>query len=341
MKVPSLSFSPRRIARIGVVGFSLGLVGAAAWLYMTRSTVPVTSVTASERLLQQGSVTSLLQDAGTDIMGQVRSLEAPEQTAGFMGGDIVAQPAVTEIAGIEPTQASDCTPNVTATPIAAASVTLMIEARCDANARVAILQSDLEVVQSLDADGKAEIQLPLLSQNEEIAVLVGDYEPVFLLEEPADFGMYARVALHWQDDVAMELHAFEAEATFDSDGHVSPKRMKSVAHALSNNGGFLVQLGDPMLDDARVAQIYTVPAGHNVSLTIEVPVTSGNCGRDVVAGVIQTIPGVDPVLSDLIFKMPGCDAVGELIFLPGLIAPIDAPEPLVPRLISAAAPSDS
>jgi len=238
----------------------------------------------------------------------------------------LASPAIRSIQAVEPTLAvvsreaskptsATCDVRVEVAPLAGAMVALDIAAPCDPSARVDIFQGDLQIAIPLDEVGQAQVEMPTLTATSTLAVVVSGRAPVSLLTDGSDVADYDRTVLFWQGDMGLELHAFENDADYGMLGHVSPRMPSNIAKALSGNGGYLQMLGDPTLAEANVALVYTVPASVASDLSVEAPVLAGNCTRDVLAGTIRSFAGAAPVLQDLTFTMPDCDAVGDYVLL--------------------------
>ncbi|UWQ18219.1 hypothetical protein [Jannaschia sp. M317] len=238
----------------------------------------------------------------------------------------LAPAPIRKLSGLRDTQAvageGPCKVSVQAMPLAAATVAIDISAPCDGGARVDVLQSDLQIAVALGPDGKTTVELPALSAMPAVSVLVTDRDPVTVQTEAVDFAMYHRAILHWQGMAGLELHAFEGGGTYGDPGHVSPETPRTIAHALSGNGGFLTSLGDDGLDNAYMALVYTVPQGLEAEISIEAPVTVANCDQTVHGGTIQTGPGAGSDTQELSMTMPACDAVGDFVLLGSLLRPI-------------------
>jgi hypothetical protein len=116
-------------------------------------------------------------------------------------------------------------------------------------------------------------------------------------------------------DTGFELHAFEGSAKFGDVGHVQPGQPYDPVRALVGAGGFLAKAGTPSLIDSLVAQIYTVPDGTDVDISLEAEVTEANCGREISALTILPSKIGAPTSTPWQVKMPSCDAVGEVVLL--------------------------
>ena len=248
-----------------------------------------------------------------------------------MPGDPVVSAALTnpptrQLTAVRETQATTsagpCMVTVDAMSLAGALVAIDVTSPCDGGSRVDIIQGDLHVAIALDAEGFGTVELPALSPMPAVAVLVTDRDPVTVQTEVTDYSMYNRAVLHWQGAAGMELHAFEGAAGYGDEGHVSADQPRTIAHALSGNGGFMSQIGDAGMDDARAALVYTAPRGVAAELSIEAAVTDANCGQTIYGGTIQTGPGIPAATQEVTMTMPGCDAVGDYVMLGDLIPAI-------------------
>lgn len=310
---------PVRLGALGVMLAAAGTVGAMTFL--GDDTVEVSAV---EPLPAAALV------APTSAQGALPPM--PQEPA------VVAElaPALaTTVEAVEPTQATvtpadvtpaavdatDCTVTAAAVALAGARVGLEINAACDAGARADIFQGDLQIALALDEAGQGQIDMPALSGVSTVAIVVDGRAPISLLAEVSDVAAYNRAILQWQGDMGLELHAFEgAEADYGTEGHISPQVPRTIAHLLAGNGGYLTTLGDPTLEDANVALVYTAGIETGVDVSIEAPVLAGNCGQEIFAGTIKVAPDTAPQVQDLTLTMPGCDATGEIVMLGDLMS---------------------
>ncbi|MEM7641092.1 MAG: hypothetical protein AAF366_01025 [Pseudomonadota bacterium] len=244
----------------------------------------------------------------------VASGRAATFASGANGGEAVPMDRITNI---QPMQAStvDCAVRVEAIPQAVAMIALKIEAPCDAETRVELKEGPLQVAVRTDGDGLAAIRMPALVAEPRFQIRVGTRAPVEVASIAREADRYARAILHWRGDSGLELHAFEGDADYGQDGHVWAEAPRTIAHALSGNGGFLTILGDPSLPDSRLAAVYTHPVDVSADISIEVPVTEANCDREIAGRTI--LSGPDLLLGDLdlTIMMPSCDAVGTIVVL--------------------------
>ena len=88
-------------------------------------------------------------------------------------------------------------------------------------------------------------------------------------------------------------------------------------------GGALLELGDPLLGSALMAEVYTYPSQAlgegDVKLSIEAEITTQNCGRAIEGQTLQREPNGDIRAVDLSVSVPGCAAVGDFLVLKNLV----------------------
>ncbi len=86
----------------------------------------------------------------------------------------------------------------------------------------------------------------------------------------------------------------------------------------------MILLGNPAVSAAQTAQVYTFPTklakqGGDIELSVEIEVTAANCGKDIEAQSLQTMPNSAPEVHSLDLAMPDCDAIGDFLVLKNLL----------------------
>lgn len=225
------------------------------------------------------------------------------------------------------TQAS-CLPNFTAEAAAGAMVRLSMSASCQAGSKITIHHNGLMITEVLDAAGNLQVNFPALA---EIALFMAELEDGTVsvaTTEVASLGFYDRIALQWQGNTGLALHAFEFGAEFGGDQHIWREAPKTMDRAALGEGGFLTQLGNPGYPDGQRAEIYTFPSATvsrsgNVDVRVETEVTEGNCEQEIQAQALQVGPDAELVVRELVMTMPNCDIIGDFIFIPDLVQPLN------------------
>ena len=196
---------------------------------------------------------------------------------------------------------------------------LTLIAPCKANERVVLRHAGLAITAHTTATGALFLDLPALSVDGTVDVMLPGGETISASVDVPDLGELRRFAVQWQADDAFQLHAFESTA--DGDQHRSASDpgqapMGGVAVA----GGYLLQLGDVGTDLPMLAEVYTFPRDQSLvtDVVVEAAVTPATCGRELLAETLSSgVGGV--VVTDLSLAMPDCGAVGDFLVLNNLV----------------------
>ena len=315
-----------RIGSVLVIAFGTGHVmqngGAiAGWLGLGSATaaqaVDVTPATQVSVLTAPG-----IGDARglTFLPGaaEVRAWSAPPQR--------LLPPETTVLAALQTTNDApslpatpDCQPRLTAAALPGAMVGLQLTAACHPLTPVTINHGAIAFVERTDDDGRLALEIPALAVSAQFSAALAGLEPVDTrLEVPAATDFH-RVAVAWQGDAGIELHAFEFGAAYDHPGHVWRGNPRDVGWALRAEGGYSTLLGTRDHSKPQMAEIYSFPADArgdgSVHLTVEAAVTQGNCGADVGGLTQQVAAGIPHQPVEISLAMPGCEATGDFLVL--------------------------
>lgn len=253
-------------------------------------------------------------NASEPDLPELPELPATAASLGLPGS--APAPAAPAIAG--------CTPALAATPLAGAMVRLDLVAPCNPSERVVLHHSGLMVTEVTDADGRLAVEMPALA---ETALFIASFDSsagaVAQAQVPS-LPFYDRVALQWQDEGGLELHALEFDAEYRGAGHIFQDARGSLSDAVRGLGGFFVRIGNADTAAPRIAEVYSFPAGTaerggEIEIRIEAEVTASNCGRDLTAQALELRAGVPLGVRDLTLAMPGCEAVGDYLVLKNMI----------------------
>ncbi|MFW5655785.1 MAG: hypothetical protein ACOCYW_09125 [Roseicyclus sp.] len=208
-----------------------------------------------------------------------------------------------------------CGLDVTAAAIDHATIALGVAAPCEPGARLDIRHAGLTIGARTDAVGILTLDLPAFESPAVVTVRLPDGTEAEARVEIPDLDAYDRVALAWAGDLGLELQAMEGDAGWREAGHVHPGAMRGLA-ALDAGAGHMVELGTA----AGKAQIYTRPrkaaaAEAGVVISVDAPVTPGNCTRKASASVLRMEAGGPVETTPLRFTYPDCDAVGDILVL--------------------------
>jgi hypothetical protein len=206
-----------------------------------------------------------------------------------------------------------CGLEITAEAGPAATIALGIAAPCHPGERVTIAHSGLTFSATTDAVGLLNLDLPALESPAHVTVRLDDASEAAALVSLPDIAAYDRVALAWDGDLGMELHALEAGADWFSDGHVHPATPRDAA-VVEEGRGYLVLLGEAATGMA--AQVYTLPHGEmSAEFSVDAPITRANCASRAEARVLRMEGGGRVEVTPLGFTYPGCEAVGDTLVL--------------------------
>ncbi len=233
-----------------------------------------------------------------------------------------------ELNGDQPTaqrQAqTDCSIALSVVPEAGAMVRLYLDAPCNRDQRVTIQQGALAYTAQTDGDGLLEQAIPALTTEPSFYAYFADKAGAKATAKVPDAADYERVALSWQGDAGLQLHAREFGADYGEAGHVWAQAPRTPSAAIRMQGGYLVSLGDADTLEPRQVEIYTFPRegvqkSGAVRISVEAEITAANCGRDVQGMSIQTGPNDRPTATQLTLAVPECDAVGDFLVLNSLL----------------------
>ena len=213
-----------------------------------------------------------------------------------------------------------CDIDMTAQTLPLAMVAVSVQAACQPNASLTIHHQGMMFTVLTDQSGGAEMLVPALAQNAFFISEFDDGEGAVASATVPDLASVDRAVLQWQGVNAVQLHALEFGADYDSGGHVWAAAARELDFVNPPQDGFLISLGDPTLDTPLMAEIYTFPSGSTsrdgtIALTVEAEVTADNCGREVTAQSMQLDPSAAPEAIDLSMTMPDCSAIGEFLVL--------------------------
>lgn len=221
-------------------------------------------------------------------------------------------------APISPVGADACAARLTATAASQGLILIRFEAPCDKGMSAVLRHGPLSVTARLDDTGTLDMALPALDAAGEVTLRLpggGDHA----VAAPVDLTGLRRVALQWQGQDGLELHAFEGGAIdYTGPGHISAEYPGlSTETGLPAKGGWLMRLGDDSAPLPQHADIYTFPADPAVPvrLTVEAPVTASTCDSELLAEAALAVGGKSPRVDEITLAMPGCDAQGDYVVL--------------------------
>ncbi|WP_420585585.1 hypothetical protein [Ruegeria sp.] len=215
-----------------------------------------------------------------------------------------------------PTDHADCSISARATAVTGAAARLTVKAPCHGNERIEVHHSGLTVTQQTDSNGRLDLTIPALSEYAIFLISLEDQKGTVATTHIPDIAHYNRVALQWQGDTDLQIHALEFGANYGGTGHVS-------ADPETQGLGTVVNLGQTGLSDAGNIEIYSFPATQSpqtgtIELTVEAEVTASNCGRDLNVQSLELRGDRQLRSSDLTLSFPDCSKTGEFLVLNNL-----------------------
>ncbi|HEY9040322.1 MAG TPA: hypothetical protein VIN05_15425 [Roseovarius sp.] len=217
-----------------------------------------------------------------------------------------------------------CDYKLAADTVPGAMVVLSLDAPCAQDQRFTLHHNGLMFTHVTDAGGHASMLVPALAKSAVFIVAFPNGDGAVASADVESLDDFQRVAIQWQGDSGVQLHAFEFGAEMGSDGHVWAAARRDVAAAVEGDRGFMTLLGDAAQPEALMAEIYTLPSRPNgrdgaVALQVEAEVTQANCAKDIEAQALQMRPGGTLNVQELTLAIPECDAVGDFLVLKNLL----------------------
>ncbi len=206
----------------------------------------------------------------------------------------------------------------------AAMVKLTVTAPCRGNEPLTIAHGALRFDDRIDALGIYTVLVPALEDEADYTVTFADGSTADTFVDVPQATRTERVVLQFAGPTGLQIHALEFGADYETAGHIWSGNPRDAETALKIGGGFLTTLGDPAQDEARYAEVYTLPADTQgrdgvVRLNVEAEVADANCGRDIAGQTLQKQADGTVTPVSVTLAMPECDAVGEFLVLKNLL----------------------
>ena len=212
---------------------------------------------------------------------------------------------------------SKCALSARAKAVPGAAARLTVKAPCNANQRIEVHHSGLTVTQKTDENGALDLTIPALSEYAIFLISVDDQTGTVATTHIPDLANYSRIALQWQGDTDLQIHALEFGASYGGAGHVS-------SQPNAQGAGSVTHLGHSGFDDAQNIEVYSFPSGGikqsgSIELSIEAEVTEANCGRNLDLQSLELRGDRRLRSRDLTLDMPDCAQSGEFLVLNNLL----------------------
>lgn len=202
-----------------------------------------------------------------------------------------------------------CGPVVRAEPLAGARVRIIVNAPCRGEESLAIVHGPFGVPARISKAGLASVVIPALAERAGFEIRIGSGDEKYKLStEVPDFADFERVALFWEGNAALRIHAIE-------------KISGGMEFPAGASGGEMIRIDGPA---AKKAEIYSFPAKEVsgsgvVRLIVAADVNAQTCGREIEAVTMQKNAdgAIDPVA--VVLQMPGCDRIGQTLMLKNIL----------------------
>ena len=228
-------------------------------------------------------------------------------------------PPVTQVSSRIP--AGICNVNLNATPKSAARVNLHIIARCHPGTVVTIEHASLRFREKLDSNGELSLIIPAFAEFAEFDITLRDGTKATTSAFIAGLSSLNRVGISWSGSIETFLHAHESQASEDHVWHGQPR---SFSQALLEGGGYLTQLGDPILENPVYTQIYSYPISgirqqKFVALSVEIRQQDNNCGDILKIQTARHNPQSGGSNARLLVNLPECGSMTDSLVLKNVV----------------------
>ncbi|WP_281967076.1 hypothetical protein [Roseovarius nanhaiticus] len=315
-------------------------LGAGHFMQSRQAAVPVAQEGGTSQLAgQSGDIMGTRQSGAVQLSSITLTAASPELPATAPTPDVLPQPPAIREAALndpsattvadalpteEPAPSLSCDYTLRADVAPGAMVALSLDAPCAPGERFTMHHNGMMFTQVTDDGGHASMLVPALARNASFIAAFSNGDGAVANAEVESLDIYQRVAVQWQGETGVQLHALEFGADYGGEGHVWSGAARDVAAAAGGDLGFLTRLGDADQPDALMAEVYTFPsqlAGRDgdIALQVEAEVTDVNCNTDIETQALQMQAGGALKVQDVVLMMPECDAVGDFLVLKNLL----------------------
>ncbi|CUK13403.1 hypothetical protein RUE5091_03630 [Ruegeria denitrificans] len=215
-----------------------------------------------------------------------------------------------------PLDRTDCRLGARAHSVPGAAARLIVKAPCHGNERIEIHHNGLTVTRQTDANGTLDLTIPALSEYAIFLISLDDQKGTVATTHIPDISQYSRIALQWQGQTELQIHALEFGASYGDTGHVS-------AQSDTQGAGNVIHMTQPTFTDARNIEIYSFPTAQShqsgsIELTVEAEVTAENCGTDLQLQSLELREDRELRSRELMLNFPDCSKTGEFLVLNNL-----------------------
>ncbi|SDX37872.1 hypothetical protein SAMN05444358_10582 [Ruegeria halocynthiae] len=213
---------------------------------------------------------------------------------------------------------SNCDLSARALAVPDAQVRLRVKAPCNPDETIEIHHNGLVFSTKTDALGGLNLTVPALSEYAIFLISLPDEKGTVATTHVPEINSFNRIALQWQGETDLQLHALEFGAGYGEEGHVW-------SGSDTSGAGSVIHLGQGGSDAARKIEVYSFPiqsateAG-TIELSVETEVTKSNCGKALNVQSLEWRADQRLRSRDLSLDMPGCEVVGDFLVLNNLFS---------------------
>ncbi|KIC40418.1 hypothetical protein RA27_14080 [Ruegeria sp. ANG-R] len=213
---------------------------------------------------------------------------------------------------------SNCDLSARALAVPGANVRLRVKAPCHANETIEVHHNGLVFSTETDSLGGLNLTVPALSEYAIYLISFPDEKGTVATIHVPEINSFNRIALQWQGETGLQLHALEFGAGYGEEGHVW-------SGSEAGGTGSVIHLGQGGSDTARNIEVYSFPVQSTtetgtITLSVETEVTEANCGKALNVQSLEWRTDQRLRSRDLTLDMPDCDAAGDFLVLNNLFS---------------------
>ncbi len=215
--------------------------------------------------------------------------------------------------------ASACDVRMSASARPGATIALFISSLCRANQVVTLSHAGFSFSERTDDRGVLSAVIPAFTSLATVDVIFEDGVTASAQITLRDASELERLAIVWSAPVNLDLHAFEGNATENSEGHIWVNNQRTYRDTLIGGGGFLETFGDPSIEGGSMAEVYSLPTSRirrqtSVNLDLRINNIDAYCAQPMALRTIRSENGGQITKREFNLRLPQCGiASGGLI----------------------------
>ncbi len=259
-----------------------------------------------------GARVASISEQGADLAG-LQSVVLTSSSPSDARDDVLPTPSLP--APAQSRLPSNCDLSARALAVPGANARLRVKAPCHANVTIEVHHNGLIFSTETDALGGLNMTVPALSEYAIFLISLPDGEGTVATTHVPEINEFSRIALQWQGQTDLQLHALEFGAGYGEAGHV---------WSGSDTGtGSVIHLGQGESDAVRNIEVYSFPIQSvdqdgSIALSVETEVTEVNCGKSLNVQSLEWRTGQRLRSREHTLELPGCEATGDFLVLNNL-----------------------